>query len=175
MNPADRPRKTSTSILVKLAHASAPFLSTFLLVHLSAPLLANVGGSRLSSNVMVRTHPDWKIRSQQTDIPSVASQVAPGKGVLPNPIRRKISALNTVRHTRRVRYRPETLGTHLQTATQTHEHAEHRRLYSPRLRAYPCLHTSARSDRRFPAHPRCRTGRVGLRVRQDRFESVPMA
>ncbi|KAH0830143.1 hypothetical protein J3R83DRAFT_1491 [Lanmaoa asiatica] len=54
MNPSDRPRKTSTPILVKLAHASAPFLSTFLLIHLSAPVLANVGGSNLSSNLMVR-------------------------------------------------------------------------------------------------------------------------
>ena len=53
MNPSGRPKNTSTSILVKLAHASAPFLSTFLLVHLSAPLLANLGGSNLSSSVMV--------------------------------------------------------------------------------------------------------------------------
>ncbi|KAG9318081.1 hypothetical protein JVU11DRAFT_146 [Chiua virens] len=49
----DRPSATSTPILVKLAHASAPFLSTFLVVHLSAPLLANLGGSSLSSNVML--------------------------------------------------------------------------------------------------------------------------
>ncbi|KAG8217105.1 hypothetical protein J3R82DRAFT_5135 [Butyriboletus roseoflavus] len=53
MNPGDRPTKTSTPILVKLAHASAPFLSTFLLIHLSAPILANVGGSNLSSNLLL--------------------------------------------------------------------------------------------------------------------------
>ncbi|KAI6143980.1 hypothetical protein BKA82DRAFT_4179250 [Pisolithus tinctorius] len=36
-----------------LAHGSAPFLSTFLLVHLSAPIAANVGGSGLASSVML--------------------------------------------------------------------------------------------------------------------------
>ncbi|KAF8555457.1 hypothetical protein OG21DRAFT_1483897 [Imleria badia] len=53
MNPGGHWRETSTSILAKLSHVSAPFLSTFLLVHLSAPLLANVGGSNLSSNAML--------------------------------------------------------------------------------------------------------------------------
>ncbi|OBZ75548.1 hypothetical protein A0H81_04865 [Grifola frondosa] len=40
-------------ILTKLAHGSAPFISTFLLIHLSAPVLANLGGSSLSSQVMI--------------------------------------------------------------------------------------------------------------------------
>lgn len=40
-------------ILAKVAHGSAPFLSAFLLVHLSAPIMANVGGSSLASQVMV--------------------------------------------------------------------------------------------------------------------------
>lgn len=48
------PRTTVTGILTKLAHGSAPFISTFLLIHLSAPALANLGGSSLSSQVMVR-------------------------------------------------------------------------------------------------------------------------
>ncbi|KAF9239159.1 hypothetical protein BU15DRAFT_47094 [Melanogaster broomeanus] len=50
---ADPPQAKLTSMLTKLAHGSAPFLSTFLLIHLSAPVLANVGGSSLSSNVML--------------------------------------------------------------------------------------------------------------------------
>ncbi|KAF8839861.1 hypothetical protein BDN67DRAFT_969385 [Paxillus ammoniavirescens] len=49
----DKPRTRSTSILTKFAHGSAPFLSTFLLIHLSAPALATIGGSSLSSNVML--------------------------------------------------------------------------------------------------------------------------
>lgn len=39
--------------LATVAHASAPFISTFVLIHLSAPILANVGGSSLASNVML--------------------------------------------------------------------------------------------------------------------------
>ena len=46
-------RKTAASYLTKLAHGSAPFLSTFLMIHLSAPALANLGGSSLASQVMV--------------------------------------------------------------------------------------------------------------------------
>ncbi|KAF9228824.1 hypothetical protein BS17DRAFT_724684 [Gyrodon lividus] len=49
----DKPQTRSTSILTKLAQGSAPFLSIFLLIHLSAPALASVGGSSLSSNVML--------------------------------------------------------------------------------------------------------------------------
>ncbi|KAH7911906.1 hypothetical protein BJ138DRAFT_1179218 [Hygrophoropsis aurantiaca] len=49
------PRKSSktVSLLTKLAHGSAPFLTTFVLIHLSAPVLANIGGSNLSSQVML--------------------------------------------------------------------------------------------------------------------------
>lgn len=41
------------NILTNVAHGSAPFITTFLLIHLSAPALANIGGSSLSSQVMV--------------------------------------------------------------------------------------------------------------------------
>ena len=39
--------------LTKATHISAPFIATFLLIHLTAPALANVGGSTLSSQTMV--------------------------------------------------------------------------------------------------------------------------
>ncbi|KAI6097331.1 hypothetical protein EV401DRAFT_1895551 [Pisolithus croceorrhizus] len=35
-----------------LAHVSAPFLSTFLVIHLPASIAVNIGGSRLASSVM---------------------------------------------------------------------------------------------------------------------------
>ncbi|KAI0692234.1 hypothetical protein BC835DRAFT_83862 [Cytidiella melzeri] len=41
------------SILTTLAQGSAPFISTFLLIHLSAPAMANLGGSSLASQVMI--------------------------------------------------------------------------------------------------------------------------
>jgi len=42
-----------TPYLTNLSQASAPFLSTFLMIHLSAPIVANIGGSSLSSQVML--------------------------------------------------------------------------------------------------------------------------
>ncbi|TCD67984.1 hypothetical protein EIP91_011653 [Steccherinum ochraceum] len=39
--------------LTKLAHGTAPFISTFLLIHLSAPVMANVGGTSLASQIML--------------------------------------------------------------------------------------------------------------------------
>ncbi|KAI0312115.1 hypothetical protein OF83DRAFT_689318 [Amylostereum chailletii] len=54
----DRPKTSSwrvslTPYLTNIAQASAPFLTTFLMVHLSAPIVANLGGSSLSSQVML--------------------------------------------------------------------------------------------------------------------------
>ncbi|KAJ7116482.1 hypothetical protein C8R44DRAFT_832549 [Mycena epipterygia] len=40
-------------VLTKLIHGSAPFISTFLLIHLTAPMLANLGGSSLASQTML--------------------------------------------------------------------------------------------------------------------------
>lgn len=45
--------RQTVAVLTNVAHISAPFLSVFLIVHLSAPALANVGGSSLSSTVML--------------------------------------------------------------------------------------------------------------------------
>ncbi|KAI0927882.1 hypothetical protein AcV7_009395 [Taiwanofungus camphoratus] len=39
--------------LTKLSHGTAPFITTFVLIHLSAPVLANLGGSSLASQVMI--------------------------------------------------------------------------------------------------------------------------
>ncbi|KAI6004914.1 hypothetical protein EDD15DRAFT_2359828 [Pisolithus albus] len=48
-----KPAVSASSILTTLAHGSAPFLSTFLLIHLSAPIAANIGGSGRASSVML--------------------------------------------------------------------------------------------------------------------------
>ncbi|KAK7037569.1 hypothetical protein VNI00_011061 [Paramarasmius palmivorus] len=45
--------KTARNILTTISHCSSPFISTFLLIHLSAPVLANLGGSSLSGQVMI--------------------------------------------------------------------------------------------------------------------------
>ncbi|KAJ6577457.1 hypothetical protein B0H19DRAFT_1120037 [Mycena capillaripes] len=46
-------RQTALPVLTKLLHGSAPFISTFLLIHLTAPMLANLGGSSLASQVLL--------------------------------------------------------------------------------------------------------------------------
>ncbi|KAJ3970825.1 hypothetical protein EV361DRAFT_992945 [Lentinula raphanica] len=46
-------RQHLLSVLTQSSHLSAPFITTFLLIHLSAPVVANVGGSSLSSQVML--------------------------------------------------------------------------------------------------------------------------
>ncbi|KAI9433893.1 hypothetical protein H4582DRAFT_1983184 [Lactarius indigo] len=58
-NSADKPnasapwRTRASSVLTALSHGSAPFITTFLLVHLTAPAAANIGGSALSSQTML--------------------------------------------------------------------------------------------------------------------------
>ncbi|KAH8991575.1 hypothetical protein EDB92DRAFT_1798155 [Lactarius akahatsu] len=58
-NPADKPnagapwRTRASSVLTALSHGSAPFITTFLLIHLTAPAVANIGGSALSSQTML--------------------------------------------------------------------------------------------------------------------------
>ncbi|KAJ7671539.1 hypothetical protein DFH06DRAFT_1320335 [Mycena polygramma] len=46
-------RQKALPVLTKLIHGSAPFISTFLLIHLTAPMLANLGGSSLASQTML--------------------------------------------------------------------------------------------------------------------------
>lgn len=43
----------ASSVLTVLAHGSTPFITTFLLIHLTAPAAANLGGSALSSQTML--------------------------------------------------------------------------------------------------------------------------
>ncbi|KAJ7086163.1 hypothetical protein B0H15DRAFT_909949 [Mycena belliarum] len=53
-NPQKRsPGQRALPVLTKLIHGSAPFITTFMLIHLSAPMLANLGGSSLASQTML--------------------------------------------------------------------------------------------------------------------------
>ncbi|KAF8881939.1 hypothetical protein CPB84DRAFT_1791361 [Gymnopilus junonius] len=49
----DKIRATALPALTKTAQYSAPFITTFLLIHLSSPAIANLGGSSLSSSTML--------------------------------------------------------------------------------------------------------------------------
>ncbi|KAI0303335.1 hypothetical protein B0F90DRAFT_1610424, partial [Multifurca ochricompacta] len=46
-------RTRLSKVLTVLTHGSAPFITTFLIVHLAAPSIANLGGSALSSQTML--------------------------------------------------------------------------------------------------------------------------
>ncbi|KAF7312055.1 hypothetical protein MIND_00217600 [Mycena indigotica] len=46
-------RSYAVPALTKILHGTAPFISSFLLIHLSAPMLANLGGSSLASQTML--------------------------------------------------------------------------------------------------------------------------
>lgn len=56
-------QRTALSILTNLQRLPTPFISAFLLVHLTAPVVANVGGSQASSQVMVRARKRLPLRS----------------------------------------------------------------------------------------------------------------
>src|ERR1700691_352585 len=46
-------RRTTLSYLTIASHGSSAFIATFLLIHLSAPVLAHLGGASMSSKGMV--------------------------------------------------------------------------------------------------------------------------
>ncbi|KAH9972124.1 hypothetical protein BGW80DRAFT_1316620 [Lactifluus volemus] len=64
-DPADKPaphwRTRTSSVLTTLAHGSVPFITTFLLVHLSAPAAANLGVP--FSNAFSPPHPPRPLSS----------------------------------------------------------------------------------------------------------------
>ncbi|KAL1695827.1 hypothetical protein GGG16DRAFT_44601 [Schizophyllum commune] len=51
-SPSTAP-STSVKYLTRVIHVTSPFIATFLLVHLAAPISANFGGSLAASNVML--------------------------------------------------------------------------------------------------------------------------
>jgi hypothetical protein len=46
-------RKSASTWATRVSHGSAPFIATFLMIHLTPPVMANLGGSSLASQVMV--------------------------------------------------------------------------------------------------------------------------
>ncbi|KAF8528186.1 hypothetical protein BU17DRAFT_73803 [Hysterangium stoloniferum] len=52
-SPQQPQARRFSSVLTSLSHLPTPFITTFLLIHLSAPVLANFEGSSLSSQVML--------------------------------------------------------------------------------------------------------------------------
>jgi hypothetical protein len=98
---------SASSALTVVAHGTTPFITTFLLIHLSAPVAAIGGGSSLASQVMVRS-----LRTICRVIePSLMDvMTATGQRVLPNTSRREVLGYSAhIRPHRRIR-RQTSLG-----------------------------------------------------------------
>ena len=90
-NPRDRVRHTVVNTLRTISHVTTPFISTFLFVHLAAPVFANIGGTNLASRTMVTRFcflqkSDWHLEL-------FFIVVASGPGVLSNSCRRRTTSL----------------------------------------------------------------------------------
>jgi len=90
-NPRDRVRHTVVNTLTTISHVTTPFISTFLFVHLAAPVFANIGGTNLASRTMV-TH--FCFLQKVANISNFSSSwTASGPGVLSNSRRRGATGL----------------------------------------------------------------------------------
>ena len=95
-------KMNALSVLTAIQRLPTPFISAFLLVHLSAPLIASIGGSSASSQVMVSTYATEyrfcvpKIFFVESDVINLE---APGPGILSRAIYRTFTRICTSRGT----------------------------------------------------------------------------
>jgi succinate dehydrogenase/fumarate reductase cytochrome b subunit len=68
------PKFNTLSLLTAMQRLPTPFISAFMLVHLSAPLIASIGGSSASSQVMVSTYSGSTCR--ENHIPSLMAMIS---------------------------------------------------------------------------------------------------
>ena len=85
VDPAKELPRKAIPYLTRIVHGSAPFITTFLLIHLTAPAIASLGGSSLSSQTMVRMIGTFFAHF------SLISMIASRKRVLPDWFWREIS------------------------------------------------------------------------------------
>ncbi|KAH8100262.1 hypothetical protein BXZ70DRAFT_893686 [Cristinia sonorae] len=91
-------RKRVTPYLTTLSHGSAPFITTFLLIHLSAPVMANLGGTSLASQVMLLGREYYQTSFGEKYLLLVPLAVHSLSGiakrvVAPSPLRRRFTSL----------------------------------------------------------------------------------
>lgn len=155
---------TLAPYLTNAAHFSAPFITTFLLIHLSAPAIANVGGSSLASQTMAsascrrRVHFNDLLPASWTGI---LSDIVWREGLRRRANRRAL----LLRH-RQTDPFPNAATTEEESADGDGLRASRYIPTHPLSRASPSATVSGR------AHPRAWPRRVGLRVRQVRARQV---
>ena len=178
-----KPKFSALSLLTTIQRLPTPFISAFMLVHLSAPLIANIGGSSASSQVMASTYfLDYRFCAQNGESDNIGLQ-APGPRILSRAIYRICSRIRTSRDTccllscaaypsqyqTHPRFKLFTVETHSRKIlAQTQIHASRNTLGVPGSR----LLRHSRQDSQTPpfnpctAHFRTITFRTGLRVCQ---------
>lgn len=92
-------RRSIQPLLTNLSHGSTPFITTFLLIHLSAPILANIGGTSLASQVMILGREYYQTSFGEKYLVLAPLVVHPCSGILkrllaPKPARRLSSILS---------------------------------------------------------------------------------
>lgn len=96
-------RRDLASYLTPVSHASAPFITTFMLIHLTAPVMANLGGTSLSSQVMVGGISFCLLVTDRRE--------ALGQRILPNVHRREVPCSGPTHYSPRGEYCEEVAGT----------------------------------------------------------------
>ncbi|KAL1947231.1 hypothetical protein VTO73DRAFT_14192 [Trametes versicolor] len=90
--------------LTRIAHGSAPFITTFALIHLTAPVMANLGGTSLASQVMLLGREYYQTPFGETYLVLAPLVIHPLSALLkrvlaPKPARRLSSILSVTGYT----------------------------------------------------------------------------
>ncbi|KAH9890532.1 hypothetical protein C8Q73DRAFT_667400 [Cubamyces lactineus] len=92
------------SALTRIAHGSAPFITTFVFIHLTAPVIANLGGTSLASQVMLLGREYYQTPFGEKYLVLAPLMVHPLSALLkrvlaPKPARRLTSILSVTGYT----------------------------------------------------------------------------
>ncbi|KAI0823905.1 hypothetical protein BC628DRAFT_1324068 [Trametes gibbosa] len=91
-------------VLTRIAHGSAPFIATFVLIHLTAPAMSNLGGTSLASQVMILGREYYQTSLGEKYLVLTPLVIHPLSGLLKRvvdhkPARRLISTLSVTGYT----------------------------------------------------------------------------
>jgi len=180
------------SILTAIQRLPTPFISAFMLVHLSAPLIASIGGSSASSQVMVSTCPsEYRFCVPKKKVESdVINREASGPGILSRAIYRTFARICTSWDTCCLlpcaaypsQYQAIPLNNLSELEIHSRKNLAQTQVYAPcNTLGIPgsrllCHSRRVSQTSPFPssaAHLRAITFRTGLRVCQVRLADVP--
>ncbi|KAK7688836.1 hypothetical protein QCA50_007525 [Cerrena zonata] len=92
-------RHTLQNYLTRTAHASTPFIATFVIIHLSAPAFANLGSSSLASQILGREYYQTSFGERYLLIAPFAAHTISGilkRLLTPSSMRRRFTSLLSI-------------------------------------------------------------------------------